>query len=128
MKVRFRSYFCWRFSVSQFLFQVLAWNEIHSRNLSIITNVISFEMLVSKKKLSAYLLTGGLKVWECTYDLLHFLMHNEIDFQGKTVLDLGCGCGLLGIYAALKGAEAVHFQDYVRKISYCILYACTMVR
>lgn len=41
-------------------------------------------------------------------------MHNEVDFQGKTVLDLGCGSGLLGIYAASRGAEIVHFQDYVR--------------
>ncbi|XP_065200067.1 histidine protein methyltransferase 1 homolog isoform X2 [Planococcus citri] len=55
---------------------------------------------------------GGLKIWECTYDLLLYLIHNDIEFRNKTVLDLGCGCGILGIYAAQKGAKTVHFHDY----------------
>lgn len=55
---------------------------------------------------------GGLKIWECTFDLLHYLSEAEIRFAHQSVLDLGCGAGLLGI-AALKGnAENVHFQDY----------------
>ncbi|XP_001514509.1 histidine protein methyltransferase 1 homolog [Ornithorhynchus anatinus] len=55
---------------------------------------------------------GGLKIWECTFDLLAFLAEAKVQFVGKRVLDLGCGAGLLGI-AALKGkAEEVHFQDY----------------
>jgi len=31
----------------------------------------------------------------------------QMDFQGKTVLDMGCGTGILAIVAALKGAERV---------------------
>ncbi|NXC48050.1 MET18 methyltransferase, partial [Penelope pileata] len=55
---------------------------------------------------------GGLKIWECTFDLMRFLSEAEIQFANKRVLDLGCGAGLLGI-TALKGkAEKVHFQDY----------------
>ncbi|XP_038614227.1 histidine protein methyltransferase 1 homolog [Tachyglossus aculeatus] len=55
---------------------------------------------------------GGLKIWECTFDLLAFLADAEVPFVGKRVLDLGCGAGLLGI-TALKGkAGEVHFQDY----------------
>lgn len=58
-------------------------------------------------------LLGGLKVWECTLDLLEYLENNHVDFTGLNVLDLGCGTGLLGILALNKGASSVHFQDYV---------------
>ena len=56
---------------------------------------------------------GGLKIWECTIDLLQYLQnHQEISLNGTTVLDLGCGNGCVGIYA-LKCNASVHFQDYV---------------
>ncbi|KAM4607090.1 histidine protein methyltransferase 1 homolog isoform 2-T2 [Polymixia lowei] len=55
---------------------------------------------------------GGLKVWECTYDLLELVERDGETFGGKRVLDLGCGAGLLGILALKRGARQVHFQDY----------------
>lgn len=55
---------------------------------------------------------GGLKVWECTYDLLELIEKDGETFGGKAVLDLGCGAGLLGILALRRGARQVHFQDY----------------
>uniref|UniRef100_G3NW82 protein-histidine N-methyltransferase n=1 Tax=Gasterosteus aculeatus TaxID=69293 RepID=G3NW82_GASAC len=55
---------------------------------------------------------GGLKVWECTYDLLERLEEAGETFRGKAVLDLGCGAGLLGILALQRGATQIHFQDY----------------
>ncbi|XP_029031510.1 histidine protein methyltransferase 1 homolog [Betta splendens] len=55
---------------------------------------------------------GGLKVWECTYDLLELIEKHGETFRGKAVLDLGCGAGLLGILALKRGARQVHFQDY----------------
>lgn len=55
---------------------------------------------------------GGLKVWECTYDLLELIEKDGETFGGKAVLDLGCGAGLLGILALKRGASQVHFQDY----------------
>ncbi|CAG9865312.1 unnamed protein product [Phyllotreta striolata] len=54
---------------------------------------------------------GGLKVWECTYDVLQYFEEAQIDFNNKLVLDLGCGSGILGIYALLKNATC-WFQDY----------------
>ncbi|KAA0191722.1 hypothetical protein HAZT_HAZT011169 [Hyalella azteca] len=55
---------------------------------------------------------GGLKIWECTWDLLHYLAESsDILWQGKRVLELGCGAGILGIYAVLQGAS-VTLQDY----------------
>ncbi|KFU99138.1 Histidine protein methyltransferase 1, partial [Tauraco erythrolophus] len=55
---------------------------------------------------------GGLKIWECTFDLIDYFSEAEIEFTNKTVLDLGCGAGLLGIVALKGKAEKVHFQDY----------------
>ncbi|KAM6916183.1 histidine protein methyltransferase 1 homolog [Xenentodon cancila] len=55
---------------------------------------------------------GGLKVWECTYDLLDLIEKDGETFGEKAVLDLGCGAGLLGILALKRGARQVHFQDY----------------
>lgn len=59
---------------------------------------------------------GGAKIWECTEDLLLYLSEKYEDsfWKEKRVLDLGCGCGLLGIYAMKHGAR-VDFQDYVSK-------------
>lgn len=45
-------------------------------------------------------------------DLIEYL-NKSYDFKGKRVLDVGCGSGLLGIYALNGDAAAVHFQDYV---------------
>ncbi|CAH0398430.1 unnamed protein product [Chilo suppressalis] len=60
---------------------------------------------------------GGLKIWECTSDLIQYLIHNEnkINFININVLDLGCGAGILGIYSFLKGAN-VTFQDYNKEV------------
>ncbi|XP_052865366.1 histidine protein methyltransferase 1 homolog [Anopheles cruzii] len=62
---------------------------------------------------------GGLKVWECTFDLGTFLADSaelKAQFVAKTVLDLGCGAGILGIEAKLLGASEVHFQDYNKDV------------
>uniref|UniRef100_A0A8C8R7Q2 protein-histidine N-methyltransferase n=1 Tax=Pelusios castaneus TaxID=367368 RepID=A0A8C8R7Q2_9SAUR len=59
---------------------------------------------------------GGLKIWECTFDLMDYLSEAGIQFINKTVLDLGCGAGLLGILALKGKAEKVHFQDYNRTV------------
>lgn len=59
---------------------------------------------------------GGAKIWECTDDLLLYVSEKYEDsyWKDKRVLDLGCGSGLLGIYAMKLGAR-VDFQDYVSK-------------
>ncbi|XP_055600886.1 histidine protein methyltransferase 1 homolog isoform X1 [Uranotaenia lowii] len=58
---------------------------------------------------------GGLKVWECTFDLGELMAENEEYqkfFANRAVLDLGCGSGILGILAVKLGAKNVDFQDY----------------
>lgn len=59
---------------------------------------------------------GGFKLWECTEDLLEHLRKNTIYFSGKSVLDLGCGTGLLGIFTLIAGAQNVDFQDFNKEV------------
>lgn len=47
---------------------------------------------------------GGLKIWECSYDLGQYLSENNIEFQNKFVLYLGCGTGIIGLIALLKNS------------------------
>ncbi|KRX01404.1 hypothetical protein PPERSA_01307 [Pseudocohnilembus persalinus] len=52
---------------------------------------------------------GGFKLWECTLDLLQ---EGQNIFQDKNVIDLGCGHGLLGLYAMQEGAKQTVFADF----------------
>ncbi|XP_003785763.1 histidine protein methyltransferase 1 homolog [Otolemur garnettii] len=91
-------------------------------NLSVVKTVLlkdSFpgENIVSKSfsshtDLITGVYEGGLKIWECTFDLLAYFIKAKVKFAGKKVLDLGCGSGLLGITAFKGGAKEIHFQDY----------------
>uniref|UniRef100_A0A1D1Z4P4 Histidine protein methyltransferase 1 n=1 Tax=Anthurium amnicola TaxID=1678845 RepID=A0A1D1Z4P4_9ARAE len=77
-----------------------------------VADIIGFstnsEMVSSKSDVS-------LKSWESAIDLVNVLKHEirdgQLSFRGKRVLELGCGYGLPGIFACLKGASTVHFQD-----------------
>lgn len=46
---------------------------------------------------------------ETTYGLLHLL--NELDLNNKTVLDMGCGSGILGIFAEKRQAKEIIMVD-----------------
>lgn len=67
---------------------------------------------------------GGAKVWECTRDLLAWLAGGEGAaaglLPGRTVMDLGCGAGLLGAYALVRGAGSVLFQDRNAPVLRCV--------
>ncbi|XP_040935130.1 histidine protein methyltransferase 1 homolog isoform X2 [Gossypium hirsutum] len=76
-----------------------------------VADIIGFtttEMLSSKPD-------GFLKSWNSSFDLVNVLKHEirdgQLSFRGKRVLELGCGYGVPGIFACLKGACTVHFQD-----------------
>nr|XP_033791005.1 histidine protein methyltransferase 1 homolog isoform X2 [Geotrypetes seraphini] len=83
----------------------LADNDTHAED--IVSKTVS-----SQSDLIAGIYEGGLKIWECTFDLLNYLEDKDAQFTGKKVLDLGCGAGLLGITALKRKAKEVHFQDY----------------
>ena len=82
-----------------------------------------FTAIITRKSIKIHnlfstLIQGGLKVWECTMDLLSYLEKEPINFCNMDVLDLGCGAGLLGIHAIGHGSSKTHFQDYVRAAKY----------
>jgi len=69
--------------------------------------------LITSSDLNSGEYEGGLKVWECTYDLVQYLHENDVIVYDKArVMDMGCGAGLLGLFTLLKGANFVYFQDY----------------
>ncbi|KAH8323197.1 hypothetical protein KR067_000291 [Drosophila pandora] len=78
----------------------------------------------SHSDLLAGVYEGGAKIWEGTSDLLQYLSEQIKDsfWQDKRVLDLGCGSGLLGIYAMKLGARS-DFQDYNKDVLEYITYA-----
>jgi predicted nicotinamide N-methyase len=55
---------------------------------------------------------GGLKVWECSLDLIQFLSSSQGSCSGLKVAELGCGHGLPAIFCSLLGAELICLQDY----------------
>lgn len=58
---------------------------------------------------------GGCKLWECSVDLCRYLAAGGKGapiLSGSRVLELGCGHGLPGVVAALRGAHSVTWQDY----------------
>jgi len=58
---------------------------------------------------------GGLKVWECTVDLVAHLRRQHQRMDGKRALDVGCGHGIVGACAINLGARC-DFQDYNRQV------------
>lgn len=58
---------------------------------------------------------SSLKYWESSITIVNIIKNEirdgQLSFRGKRVLELGCGSGLAGIFACLKGASIVHFQD-----------------
>lgn len=59
---------------------------------------------------------GGFKLWEGTNDLLEVVQHmarcGELEMEGATVLEAGCGAGLPGVLAMTLGAQSCVMQDY----------------
>jgi ribosomal protein L11 methyltransferase len=43
--------------------------------------------------------------------LMIYAMENVLDFTGKSVLDMGCGTGVLALYARIKEAGNIHAID-----------------
>lgn len=84
----------------------------HTRVEEVKVGALQLKYLACKTNpdVQAGIYEGGYQLWECTLDLLEYL--SGYDFNGKVVMDVGCGQGLLGILALLRGAQCVLFQDF----------------
>ncbi|KAI8872595.1 hypothetical protein GQ42DRAFT_113205, partial [Ramicandelaber brevisporus] len=72
---------------------------------------------------------GGLKTWECSNDLVQYLHSQPLGyFNGKTVLELGCGSALPSLYLLSKitcngngdgdgkGPKLIVMQDFNKEV------------
>ena len=64
---------------------------------------VAFDIVIMPK------MSFGTGHHETTYMMLKLVL--ALDFTGKTVLDMGCGTGVLAILAAMKGASSVDAVD-----------------
>ena len=54
------------------------------------------------------------EVWPSAQALSGYILNNQIDFNNKKVLELGCGIGLVGIAATHANANVI-FSDYEKE-------------
>ena len=64
----------------------------------------------SSQVVEAGVYEGGRELWECAIDLVEWLAANRR--PSGTVLELGCGRGLPGLWCLKRGAQQVVFSDY----------------
>ena len=55
----------------------------------------------------SHVVRTAVSVWDCSLMLAKFVEHHADDFRGKVVLELGSGQGVVGIAAAMCGADLV---------------------
>lgn len=94
------------------------WNEEWEKNFSPINvedqiylyadfhpkkEAIPYPILITPK------MSFGTGHHETTYNMLHAML--SMDFKGKSVLDMGCGTGVLAIFAKMRGASYVEAID-----------------
>jgi len=94
------------------------WNEVWESNYPSVTIAgqcyikapfhesdpnIKYELLIEPQ------MSFGTAHHETTSQILEYIL--EHDFEGETVLDMGCGTGVLAILAAMKGAKQIEAID-----------------
>lgn len=94
------------------------WNEEWEKNFSpiVVDNVCSVRAPFHEKPNTQYdiiiepKMSFGTGHHETTHMMIQHILKN--DFTNKSVLDMGCGTGVLAILAEIKGAKPVDAIDY----------------
>ena len=60
----------------------------------------------------------GLRVWEAGIAFSRYILQHKTEFNGKTVVELGSGTGIVGL-TLLKhsAANKIVFSDYVPQVN-----------
>lgn len=94
------------------------WNQEWEKNFNpiIVENVCSVRAPFHEKPNTKYdiiiepKMSFGTGHHETTHMMIQHILKN--DFQGKSVLDMGCGTGVLAILTEMKGAKSIDAIDY----------------
>ena len=94
------------------------WNEEWEKNFSpiVVDNVCTVRAPFHEKPNTQYdiiiepKMSFGTGHHETTHMMIQHILKN--DFTNKTVLDMGCGTGVLAILAEIKGAKSLDAVDY----------------
>jgi len=94
------------------------WNEEWEKNFSpiVVDNICTVRAPFHEKPNTAYdiviepKMSFGTGHHETTHMMIQHILKN--DFKDKSVLDMGCGTGVLAILAEMKGAKPIDAVDY----------------
>lgn len=94
------------------------WNEEWEKNFNpiVVDNLCSVRAPFHEKPNTKYdiiiepKMSFGTGHHETTHMMIQHILKN--DFEGKSVLDMGCGTGVLAILAEIKGAKPLDAVDY----------------
>ncbi|MBD0833202.1 50S ribosomal protein L11 methyltransferase [Aestuariibaculum sediminum] len=94
------------------------WNEEWEKNFSpiVVDDVCSVRAPFHEKPDTTYdiiiepKMSFGTGHHETTHMMIQHILNN--DFENKSVLDMGCGTGVLAILAEMKGAKPIDAVDY----------------
>ena len=94
------------------------WNEEWEKNFSpiVVDNLCTIRAPFHEKPTTKYdiiiepKMSFGTGHHETTHMMIQYILNN--DFTNKSVLDMGCGTGVLAILAEMKGAKPIDAIDY----------------
>ncbi|CAH8624787.1 unnamed protein product [Schistosoma intercalatum] len=79
-----------------------------------------FDAVHAREDVKPGFIEGGFTLWDGSKDLVDYISKYLSERMcEKNVLELGCGCGLPGIFAIKAGARLVRFQDYNSEVLKC---------
>ena len=84
--------------------------ELNLLNNGAIISKNIYNTLVANSDIECGVYEGGFTIWEGSKNLINYLITENISFENASVLELGCGYGLPGIFSLMNNAESVCFQ------------------